>query len=320
MSFFGSSTGAAAVNTSNSTAAEKDIEVEVADPPSDSISSLSFSGQADYLAAGSWDNNVSRLWTCLRVVSSSLTRSCRSQVRIYEEGNKIISGGADNVARMFDVTTGQAAPVAQHDAPRRFTARTLLYYGRPVPPNGCRHSRATHTDIQPDQPHLALQATTSGFAVGSVEGRVASIALPANTSIRDNFSFKCHRRDSSANIKDQALVYAVNDISFHPVHGTFSTCGSDGGIHFWDKDARSRLKCKRGPLPIFLVFNASIHAAFDTAPGPISATTFNRNGSIFAYAISYDWSKGHSGMTPGHPNKIMLHACKDDEVKKRQKK
>lgn len=60
MSFFGSNTGAAAVNTSNSTAAEKDIEVEVADPPSDSISSLSFSGQADYLAAGSWDNNVSR--------------------------------------------------------------------------------------------------------------------------------------------------------------------------------------------------------------------------------------------------------------------
>lgn len=57
--------------------------------------------------------------------------------------------------------------------------------------------------------------------------------------------------------------------------------------------------------------------AFDSSPGPIAATAFNRNGSIFAYAVSYDWSKGHSGMTPGHPNKIMLHACKEDEVKKR---
>lgn len=55
------------------------------------------------------------------------------------------------------------------------------------------------------------------------------------------------------------MVYAVNDISFHPVHGTFSTCGesglegdalnahhprsgSDGTVHFWDKDARTRLK------------------------------------------------------------------------------
>lgn len=40
---------------------------------------------------------------------------------------------------------------------------------------------------------------------------------------RNNFSFKCHRKDQS---KDQSLVYAVNDIAFHPVHGTFSTCGA----------------------------------------------------------------------------------------------
>lgn len=54
--------------------------------------------------------------------------------------------------------------------------------------------------------------------------------------------------------------------------------------------------------------------------GPISCTTFNRTGSIFAYAVSYDWSKGHSGMTPGVPNKVMLHACKDEEVKKKIRK
>ncbi|KAG6840713.1 hypothetical protein C0991_004856 [Blastosporella zonata] len=77
------------------------------------------------------------------------------------------------------------------------------------------------------------------------------------------------------------------------------TTGSDGTIHFWDKDARTRLK------------------TFEPAPGPISTTSFSRNGNIFAYAVSYDWSKGHSGMTPGQPNKIMLHACKDEEVRKR---
>ena len=48
--------------------------------------------------------------------------------------------------------------------------------------------------------------------------------------------------------KDQSLVYAVNDISFHPVHGTFSTCGSDGTINFWDKDARTRLKGTSTPI------------------------------------------------------------------------
>ena len=58
--------------------------------------------------------------------------------------------------------------------------------------------------------------------------------------------------------------------------------------------------------------------AFDVAPAsPISANAFNRDGNILAYAVSYDWSNGHSGMTPGHSNKIMLHSCKDEEVRKR---
>ena len=34
-----------------------------------------------------------------------------------KEGTKILSGGADNAGRMFDVTTGQSQQVAQHDAP-----------------------------------------------------------------------------------------------------------------------------------------------------------------------------------------------------------
>lgn len=39
-----------------STSADKDIEVP--QPPGDSVSSLAFSNQADYLAVGSWDNTV----------------------------------------------------------------------------------------------------------------------------------------------------------------------------------------------------------------------------------------------------------------------
>lgn len=53
MAFFAGGSNAANVS---STAPDKDIEV--ADPPPESISSLGFSPVADYLAAGSWDNNV----------------------------------------------------------------------------------------------------------------------------------------------------------------------------------------------------------------------------------------------------------------------
>ena len=34
----------------------------------------------------------------------------------------------------------------------------------------------------------------------------------------------------------------MNDIAFHPVHGTLATVGSDGKFSFWDKDARTKLK------------------------------------------------------------------------------
>lgn len=56
MSFFGA---AASSSSSTITPATADKDIEVADPPTDSISSISFSSAADYLAVGSWDNNVS---------------------------------------------------------------------------------------------------------------------------------------------------------------------------------------------------------------------------------------------------------------------
>ena len=64
----------------------------------------------------------------------------------------------------------------------------------------------------------------SGFAVGSIEGRVA-LQYIQETDQSKNFSFKCHR--------DGSNVYAVNAISFHPTYGTFSTAGSDGTMNFW---------------------------------------------------------------------------------------
>ena len=42
--------------TATNATARKDVEVR--DPPQESISSLAFSPQQDYLAVGSWDNNV----------------------------------------------------------------------------------------------------------------------------------------------------------------------------------------------------------------------------------------------------------------------
>ena len=125
--------------------------------------------------------------------------------------------------------------------------------------------------------------------------------IPSNlTPLSSNFSFKCHRQNPQ-NTRDQTNVYSVNAISFHPEHGTFSTAGSDGTFHFWDKDAKHRLK------------------GYPEVGGPIVATAFSRTGGIFAYAISYDWSKGYQANTPTQQTKVMLHAVAGDEAKPRPK-
>lgn len=51
---------------STSNAAASSSGVEVTDPPTDSISSVAFSGAADFLAVGSWNNEVRASFSCRR--------------------------------------------------------------------------------------------------------------------------------------------------------------------------------------------------------------------------------------------------------------
>ena len=133
-----------------------------------------------------------------------------------------------------------------------------------------------------------------GFAVGSIEGRVGIQHLLDKDKDK-NFAFKCHREDAN--------VYSVNAIHFHNTFGTFATCGSDGTYVFWDKDSKQRLK-------LFAKLNNAITAA-----------AFNQQGNVFAYAVGYDWSKGIEYFDrQKQPNAILLHAVKEDEIKKKPTK
>ncbi|KAJ4480033.1 Poly(A)+ RNA export protein [Lentinula aciculospora] len=332
------------------------IDKELPNPPNDSISSLSFSKKADYLAVGSWDNSV-RVYEVSPQGQSQGRAMYTHQAPVLsvcwnEEGSRIFSGSVDNTGLMFDVVTGQATQVAQHDGPVKVVkwvnmphARVLVtgswdksvkYWDLRAPspiatvnlPERCYTLDANYPSMvvgtagrhiltfdlakspmlfQNIVSPLRLQTRVvtccpdkSGFAIGSVEGRVSFYYIEEHEK-RNNYSFKCHRQNSSSK-EDQSLIYSINDINFHPVHGSFSTCGSDGAVHFWDRDARLRLK------------------SFSRAPGPITCSAFNNTGSMFAYAVSYDWHKGFSGMTSGLPNKVMIHGVKDEEVRTRAAK
>lgn len=139
-----------------------------------------------------------------------------------------------------------------------------------------------------------------GFGLGSVEGRVSIQYVNGIQNPKDNFTFKCHRSPTTNNGYQD--IYAVNDIAFHPVHGTLATIGSDDKYGFWDKDARTKLKTS------------------DQLEGPFTKCAFNARGEIFAYATGYDWSKGHEFATQNKKVGIYLNACYEELKPKNIKK
>ena len=60
---------------------------------------------------------LSVCWNKVRLSHSDVAHVHSDMRCALQDGTKILSGGADNAGRMFDVTTGQMSQVAQHDAP-----------------------------------------------------------------------------------------------------------------------------------------------------------------------------------------------------------
>lgn len=325
-------------SSSNATTGDISKDVALTAPPEDSISDISFSPQTEHLAVASWDKKVriyeingqgGSEGKALYEHEQPVLSCCWSK-----DGTKVVSGGADKAARMLDLNSGQsvASQVAAHEqavrcvrfveVPGQATPvlvtgswdKTIKYWdlrqGTPVASVNCQE-RVYSMDVinkllvvatadryiniinldKPTEFYKTMQSPLkwqtrvvscfsdgSGFAVGSIEGRCA-IQYVEEKDSSANFSFKCHRQ-TPPSTRDVSNVFSVNAISFHPVHGTFSTAGSDGTFHFWDKDAKHRLK------------------GYPEVGGTIPTTAFNRSGSIFAYAVSYDWSKGYAVNTP----------------------
>lgn len=220
-------------------------------------------------------------------------------VQFIPSSNLIVSGGWDKKLKFWDARSPNPAGVL--DLPERCydmdckgellavacADRKIISYNvqnTPVP-----NLPVIDSQLKYQTRCISVFPDKSGFAVGSIEGRV-SINYTLKMREKDTFSFKCHR--------DGTNVYSVNGISFNRL-GTFSTVGSDGTVMFWDKDNKQKL------------------SKVSAIKRCISCADFNANADIFAYAASYDWGKGSSFYSPNQPNanEIFLHYTKEDEIK-----
>nr|QBH73992.1 mitotic checkpoint protein and poly(a)+ RNA export protein [Nicoletia phytophila] len=305
----------------------------------------------NFLVAGSWDNNV-RCWEVeqsgktipksLQTMQGPVLDVCWS-----DDGTKVFMASCDKMVKCWDLSSNQTIQVAMHDAPVKTCHwikaptysclmtgswdKTLKFWDtRTANPmktitllercycadvdypmavvgtasrglivyqleGGPSEFKRIESPLKYQHRCVSIfkdkKGTPAGFALGSVEGRVA-IQYVSPQNPKDNFTFKCHRSNGTPNGYQD--IFAVNDISFHPAHGTLATVGSDGRFSFWDKDARTKLKTS------------------EAMEQSITRCCFNNNGQIFAYSVSYDWSKGHEYYNLQKKNYIFLRSCYED--------
>lgn len=344
-------------STGSSTAGDITQDRPICAHPEDTVSDIQFSPTADYLAVASWDKKV-RIYEVNEQGQSQGKTAIECEAPALgcawsDDGTKVVAVGADKHFRMMDLGSGSTTPqsLLAHEQPIKcckfatINGSSYLITGswdkkvkywdlrqqNPITTLDCQ-DRVYTMDVknqllvigtadryinvvnlnEPQKFYKTIQSPlkyqtrvvscfkeANGFAVGSIEGRCA-IQYVDEKDAGSNFSFKCHR-ENPPNNKEVSNVYSVNAISFHPEHGTFSTAGSDGTYHFWDGNAKHRLK------------------GYPSAGAPITATAFNRQGTIFAYGVGYDWSQGYQKNQPGQQTKVMLHGVHQEEVKPRPK-
>jgi len=151
-------------------------DVELGSPPEDSISALAFNPNPtdpkDFLAVASWDKKV-RIYEIMSNGQGQGKASIDHDGPVFsvdffkvgghsyeildwvsdsaQDGQKVISAGADKQAKVLDLATGQTAQIAQHDQPVR-CVRYFEANGTPMAVTGSWDKTVKYWDFRSPQP------------------------------------------------------------------------------------------------------------------------------------------------------------------------
>ncbi|KAI1208384.1 mitotic checkpoint protein BUB3 [Annulohypoxylon truncatum] len=153
---------------------------------------------------------------------------------------------------------------------------------------------------------VAAMPSDAGYATSSIEGRVAVEWFDASAeSQARKYAFKCHRTatptatdgPSSTSTPSADVVYPVNALAFHPVHGsTFASGGGDATVALWDAEAKRRMK-------VYQKFADSV-----------AALAFSADGRYLAVAVCPGFETGMEDYSGEGRTKIFVRELGENEA------
>ncbi len=145
---------------------------------------------------------------------------------------------------------------------------------------------------------VSCMPSDAGYATSSIEGRVAVewFEDTAESQAR-KYAFKCHRQVAPDEEGGGDIVYPVNALAFHPVHGTFASGGGDGTVALWDAEAKRRMR------------------QYQKFPNSVAALTFSRDGKYLAIGVCPGFETGMEDYSGEGQTKLFIRELGETEAK-----
>ncbi|KAI9501885.1 RNA export factor gle2 [Coemansia spiralis] len=329
-------------------------DVEINQPPSDSVSELAFNPKANFLAASSWDNEV-RIWEVMDTGASAGKASYSHQAPALccawsKDGSKVASGGADKAGRMMDISTGQTTQIAQHDGPIRCIKFVEAENSSPIVATASWDKTLKYWDLRQQSPIGTVNLPERAYAMDCNHPM-----LVVATAERKVLIFNLSNPTVPFDTGESPLKWQTRTVSCFTSGDGYAIGSIEGrvGIQYVEpklKDKSFSFKCHRDPSKgvetlVYAINSITHHPIYGTfvtgsndgsfvswdkdsrhklktyakLDAPVLSSAFNGDGKLFAYAIGYDWAQGYKGNLSTIKNTIKLHAVQEEDVKPKQR-
>lgn len=142
---------------------------------------------------------------------------------------------------------------------------------------------------------VACMPNDAGYATSSIEGRVAVEWFdPSTESQARKYAFKCHRQAAEDGTD---VVYPVNALAFHPVHGSFASGGGDGVVALWDAVAKRRIR------------------QYQKYSESVAALSFSCDGKYLAVGVCPGFETGQEDYTGEGNTHVFIRELGESEAK-----